>query len=77
VKDDGRTAIFVAVAIIVAVLVLSFLLVSVWWDSCSKWDIDAPDLRVGWSVFTTIAAIDLRFERSHLPRSIDVVAQHD
>jgi len=49
VKDDRRTAIVVVIAIIVAAVVLS-VLVSARWSSCSKWDIEAPDIRVGASV---------------------------
>lgn len=48
-KDDRRTAIVVVIAIIVAAVVLS-VLVSARWSSCSKWDIEAPDIRVGASV---------------------------
>ena len=48
-KDDRRTAIIVVIAIIVAAVVLS-VLAGAWWSSCSKWDIEAPDLRVSASV---------------------------
>jgi hypothetical protein len=52
VNPDTRTAVIVVIAIIAASVLLSVLVVSAVWSSCSKWDIDAPDLRVGGSALT-------------------------
>ena len=48
-NPDTRTAVIVVIAVIVASVLFSVLVVSVLWSSCSKWDIDAPDIRVGGS----------------------------